>query len=75
MNFHKVQAPQGDLRASTGKLLHRVPDACNMLAIGKTLLYRLIADGKLTAVKVGDGTRITDESIRAFAASLVQEAA
>ena len=75
MHTHSVQAPQGDLRASTAKLFHRVNETCDMLAIGRTTLYRLIAEGKLTAVKLGDGTRITDDSIRTFAASLVKEAA
>ena len=75
MALHQDQEPQGDLRASTGKLLHRINDACDMLGVGRTTLYRLIAEGKLRTVKVYGSSRVTDESLRSFAASLTIEAA
>ena len=75
MNWHGKPAPQGDLRDATGKLLHRVSDVKQMLGIGHTTTYRLIGEGKLKVVKIGAATRITDESVRAFVASLGQEAA
>ena len=74
MHTHSVQAPQGDLRASTGKLLHRVKDVESILGIGHTTLYRLVGEGKLTVVKIGAASRITDDSLRAYVASLVAEA-
>lgn len=75
MALNAVQAPQGDLRASTGKLYYRVDETCSILSIGRTTLYRLISEGKLRTVKLYGATRITDDSIRTFAASLEQEAA
>lgn len=75
MNSHSVQALAGKAAASTGKLLHRPKDLQVLLGIGHTTLYRLIGEGKLTVVKIGTATRITDDSVRALVASLVQEAA
>lgn len=75
MNSQKVQDGVENLRASTGKLLHRPNDVKAALGIGTTTLYRLIGEGKLKTVKIGSATRITDESMRAFVASLEREAA
>ncbi|QGY04794.1 helix-turn-helix domain-containing protein [Methylobacterium mesophilicum SR1.6/6] len=75
MNTERFQAVQGDLRPSTGKLLHRPNEVREALGIGTTTLYRLIGQGKLKVVKIGSATRITDDSLRAFAASLETEAA
>ncbi|BAU89364.1 hypothetical protein MPPM_0759 [Methylorubrum populi] len=75
MNLQNVQGAAENLRASTGKLLHRPNDVKDALGIGTTTLYRLIGEGKLKVVKIGSATRITDESMRAFVASLEREAA
>lgn len=75
MHLETNQTAQGDLRASTAKLLHRVSDVKQMLGIGHTTAYRLIGEGKLKVVKIGAATRITDESVRTYVASLMQEAA
>ena len=42
---------------------HTVNDACNMIPCGRTTLYKLIADGRLEARKLGDKTIITHSSI------------
>lgn len=75
MSLQEVQGAAGDLRAPTGKLLHRTADVLKILSIGKTTFYRLAAQGKLKIVKIGTATFVSDESIRAFVASLEQGAA
>lgn len=75
MSLQRFQGAAGDLRAPMGKLLHRTADVLNLLSIGKTTFYRLVADGKLKIVKIGAATFVPDESIRAYVASLMREAA
>jgi len=75
MNTERFRAAQADLRPSTLKILHRPTEVREALGIGNTTLYRLIGEGKLKAVKIGASMHITDASLRAFVASLEQEAA
>lgn len=70
-----VQAVQGDLRAPTGKLLHRRKDAQHALSIGNTKFYELVNEGKLKIVKIGSASFVPDESLRAYVQSLMMEAA
>ena len=51
-------------------LSYGVLDACNALGIGRTNLYRLIADGRIEARQCGGRTLIPADSLRAFVASL-----
>lgn len=44
----------------------RVLEACEILAVGKTELYRLIAAGRLHAVKFGRATRIPASALKDF---------
>ncbi len=44
----------------------RIPVAAQMLSIGRSKLYQLIAGGQLQTVKVGRGTRVVVSSIREF---------
>jgi len=74
MNF-SVQGAPGHLCAPTGKLLHRRKDAQHALSIGNTKFYELVNEGKLKVVKIGSASFVPDESLRAYVASLVQEAA
>lgn len=75
MSLQGFQGAAGELRAPSGKLLHRTADVLNLLSIGKTTFYRLVASGKLKIVKIGSATFVPDDSIRAYVDSLVQEAA
>ena len=75
MNFHKVQAPQGDLRASTEKLAYTVPEALYATGLGRSTIYLLISEKKLRTIKVGARTLIPADSLRGFLASLEMEAA
>ena len=47
-------------------LLLKIPDVCDLLALGRSTVYLLIADGELDAVHIGRSVRITAESTRAF---------
>ena len=70
-----VQGVAGDLRASTGKLLHRRLDAQHTLSVSNTTFHRLVEQGKLKVVHIGRASYVTDESLCAYVASLVREAA
>ena len=74
MNF-SVQGAAADLRAPTGKLLHRRKDAQNILSTSNTTFHRLVEQGRLKVVHIGRSSFVTDESLRAYVASLVKEAA
>lgn len=41
----------------------RINDAANMIGVGRTKLYELIAAGELETVKIGKATRITTASL------------
>ncbi|MCJ2067916.1 helix-turn-helix domain-containing protein [Methylobacterium sp. J-030] len=46
-----------------------------MLDTSNTTFHRLVNEGKLKIVHQGRSSYVTDESLRAYVASLVQEAA
>lgn len=48
-------------------ILVSIPDAGRMLSVGRSTLYRLIADGKLETVKIGRRTLVRIASVRALA--------
>lgn len=75
MNFHKVQAPQGDLRASTEKLCFTIPETCFSTGLSRSTIYLLLQEKKLRAIKVGNRTLIPADSLRNFLTSLEMEAA
>lgn len=47
-------------------LLVRIPEAADMLAIGRSTVYELIARGHLETVHIGRAVRITTSSIESF---------
>lgn len=47
-------------------LLLRVPEVCELLAIGRSTVYLLLARGELDAVHIGRSVRITTESAVAY---------
>lgn len=70
-----VQGAAGEPRAPTGKLLHRRKKAQEMLDTSNTTFHRLVNEGKLKVVHIGASSYVTDESLRAYVASLMMEAA
>lgn len=47
-------------------MLHTINDTCKLLSIGRTTVYRLIDDGHLERVKIGQRTLVTHDSICAL---------
>jgi len=47
-------------------LAFQINDAAKVLAVGRTTLFRLIREGKLAVVKVGNRTLITATELAAF---------
>ncbi len=44
-------------------ITYRVNDACRALGIGRTLIYSLIADGQIRAIKIAGRTLIPKSEI------------
>lgn len=59
-----------DFSSAQAALTYGVIDAARMLGIGRSSIYRLIADGKLDARALGGRTVIPAASLQAFVASL-----
>jgi excisionase family DNA binding protein len=51
-----------------------VNDTCRLLGVGRTLIYELIGNGELVAIKIGNRTIITYASIKAMVARRASEA-
>ncbi len=43
-----------------------IDEAADMLSVGRTTLYQLIADGAVEAVKIGKSRRVTTASLERF---------
>jgi len=54
-------------------LLLPIPDACRVLGVGKTNLYKLVAEERLRIVKLGRLSRVPMADLRALAADLTGE--
>jgi excisionase family DNA binding protein len=55
-------------------LLYQIPEACRQIGIGRTLLYELIAAGRLTVVKLGSRTLVPADELARLASELLTEA-
>ena len=66
MAFHSHNLGQGSL----ARELYSPREIEHMLSISHAYLYRLLADGKLTAVKIGRGTFIQRSALEKFLAEL-----
>ena len=49
------------------RILHTVQETQSLLGVSQATIYRLLNLGLLKSVKLGRGTRITRDSIEAFA--------
>ena len=47
-------------------MLLTIPDAARVLAIGRTTMYELVADGAIEVVHIGRCVRVTTDAIRDF---------
>lgn len=52
------------------RLLHPIPDAAQVLGIGRSTLYELIAEKKITAIKIGRRTLIAQDELERYVRSL-----
>jgi excisionase family DNA binding protein len=59
-----------DFSTAQAALAYGVNDAARVLGIGRTTVYRLIAEGQIEARALGGRTVIPAESLHAFVASL-----
>jgi excisionase family DNA binding protein len=57
------------------KLLHPIPEACDLLSLGRTKLYSEIKAGRICTVKVGCKTLVPHSSLEKYTAKLIAEAA
>lgn len=53
-------------------LTYSITDAANILGIGKTKLYSILAKGDIRAKKIGKRTLIRHEDLKAFIDNLEQ---
>ena len=52
------------------RLLHPIPDAAEVLGIGRSTLYELIAEKKIAAIKIGRRTLIAQDELERYVRSL-----
>ena len=55
------------------RLLHPIPDAAQVLGIGRSTLYELIARNKIATIKIGRRTLIAQDELERYVASLKEE--
>ena len=55
----------------TRPALHSIQTSTQILGIGRSSLYGLIAQGQISAVKIGRRTLIPDQEIRRYVESLI----
>ena len=56
------------------RVLLRIPEAAERLALGRSTLYRLIASGELPTVKIGAALRIPAASLNTWAEERIKAA-
>ena len=60
-----------DTTMSTGdKLAYNVDEAAELLSIGRTMVFQLIAEGRLGSLKIGNRRLIPRQDLEAFIAEL-----
>ena len=55
-------------------LASTIPDTCRRLGIGRTLLYDLLKQGKLRAIKLGARTLIPETELQRLIAEQLEQA-
>ena len=70
----RPRRPAGHREATGGQLLTILATGIE-LACGKDVVYKLIASGELTSIKVGGSRRVLSSSVESFIARKVAESA
>lgn len=60
---------------STDRLLLTVAEAAYRLGIGRSKLYELFGEGRISTVKIGRAVRVPARDVERFADELIEEAA
>lgn len=60
---------------SSGRLLHRVPEAAERLGVSRSTLYELIGAGEIQAIRIGAAVRIPSIELERFVERLLAECA
>lgn len=55
------------------KFNHRIPEAADLLGIGRTTLYLLIKEGEIRTVKIGERTLVPHSELVEFQQRLLQQ--
>lgn len=55
------------------KLLYRVPEAAELIGVGRSRLYELLASGDIASVRVGRSRLIPADALESFAARLTTD--
>ncbi len=61
---------RGQEVASVDRLLYRPDEAAELLGIGRSSLYELLASGRMASVQIGRSRRVPAESLAAFVSEL-----
>jgi excisionase family DNA binding protein len=54
----------------TDRLLYTVPEAADVLSLGSSKVYELVAAGTIESVKIGRARRVPAEALERFVAQL-----
>jgi excisionase family DNA binding protein len=57
------------------QILMTVEEAAKALSVGRTQMFKLIADGAVSSVRIGRSRRVSVDAIRAYAKKLEDSAA
>ena len=66
----RVMEPVPPPTNSSEKITYTIKEAALAIGVGKTTIYKALADGKLTAVKLGSRTLIASEDLRQWVATM-----
>jgi excisionase family DNA binding protein len=51
------------------RLVYRINDACHVLGVGRSSLYKIAAEGKIKLIRIAGRSVVTAESLRSFVES------
>lgn len=57
------------------RLLHPIPEAAQVLGIGRSTLYELIANKKIATIKIGRRTLVAQDELERYVRSLTEVSA
>jgi excisionase family DNA binding protein len=55
------------------KLLYRIPEAVEVLAIGRSRFYELMNSGEIQTIRIGKSVRVTADALRQYVEKQVSE--